>query len=55
VRLARYFADPPITWPKPVKGKPDPGLAQKLTTAPESASGVFTVNIAGHKMKVRYK
>jgi len=52
---ARYFADPPITWPKPAKGVPDPPFADKLAVAPESSSGAFTVTIAGRKMRVLYK
>jgi hypothetical protein len=54
VRLARRFADPPITWPKPQKGVPDPAFNEKLKQAPEASSGVFTISIRGHKMKVRY-
>jgi hypothetical protein len=54
VRLARQFADPPISWPKPQKGMPDPAFKDKLKLAPEATSGVFMISIRGHKMKVRY-
>jgi hypothetical protein len=54
VRLARKFADPPITWPKPAKGVPEPRMVDKLKSTPEASSGAFTISIRGHKMKVRY-
>jgi hypothetical protein len=54
VRLARAFADPPITWPKAPKGMPDPPMAEKLRLAPEASSGVFTISILGHRMNIRY-
>jgi hypothetical protein len=54
LRLARKFADPPITWPKPPKGAADPPMAVKLRSAPEASSGVFTISILGHKMNIRY-
>ena len=54
LRLARKFADPPITWPKPPKGVADPPMAVKLRSAPEASGGVFTISILGHKMNIRY-
>ena len=54
VRLARTFADPPITWPKAPKGMPDPPMAEKLRLSPEARSGVFTISILGHRMNIRY-
>lgn len=54
LRLARRFANPPITWPKPPKGSPEPTMADKLRLAPEASGGVFTISILGHKMNIRY-
>lgn len=54
LRLARRFADPPITWPKPLKKLPEPTMADKLRLAPEASGGVFTISILGHKMNIRY-
>jgi hypothetical protein len=54
LRLARTFADPPITWPPAPKGMRDPSMAEKLRLAPEARGGVFTISILGHKMNIRY-
>jgi uncharacterized protein DUF4157 len=56
IRLARFFADPAITWPRLT---PDPPFTEKIKTAQQSGRSVgdgwFTVKIAGRTMRVRYR
>lgn len=54
VRLARKFADPPITWPTTTSGS-EPPFSEKLKLAPESKDGGFRVKVAGRLIYIRYK